>query len=227
VSRRRTNDVKQDDRTVRRKSDRRPTETRRTSNEGPSENAADNVSPELRSDGDGAYNAATAMALHLATLLLLRRCCSYNAAGATRCGTPAATLLLQRTAALLVLRQVTAAMALWRGKLLQRWRCCCNAVVAARCGGSVATLLLQSVATVLQRCCCSALRRCCCNALCCYCCGTAAVAMALRHCCCRGATGATLLVRGAAASAWRGCWCGAVLPRRCGAAAAIVLSRRC
>jgi preprotein translocase subunit SecG len=127
------------------------------SDEGPLENVADNVSIELRSDGDGACNAAIVMALQLATLLLLQRCCSYNAAGATRCGTAAATLLLQRTlqriAVLLVPRQVAAV-------LLQRWRCgtasCCSD------GGAAATLLLQRVAAVvLQRCCCRVLQRCC------------------------------------------------------------------
>ncbi len=104
-------------------------------------------------NSDGVCNAATVMALQLATLLLLRRCCSYNAVGATRCGTVAATLLLQRTVALLVPRQVAAT-------LLQRWRrgaasCCSD-------GGAAATLLLQGVAAVvLQRCCCRVLRRCC------------------------------------------------------------------
>jgi hypothetical protein len=104
-------------------------------------------------NSDGVCNAATAMALQLATLLLLRRCYSYNAAGATRCGTVAATLLLQRTVALLVPRQVAAT-------LLQRWRC--GAASCCSDGGAAATLLLQGVAAVvLQRCCCRVLRRCC------------------------------------------------------------------
>ncbi|CAK9874853.1 unnamed protein product [Sphagnum jensenii] len=63
------------------------------------------------------------------------------------------------------------AMAMWRGKLLQRWRCYCNAVVARcssvallrrrYCGSAVAR---QAVAAMALRCCsCSALlvpRRC-------------------------------------------------------------------
>jgi hypothetical protein len=100
---------------------------------------------------------------------------------------------LQRIAALLVPRQVAAAMALWHGKLLQRWRCCCNAVVATHCGSSatkccggattlllqrVAALLVQRVATLLLQCIVSLLlpRRCCCGA-------TGAALMVPRRCC--------------------------------------------
>jgi len=79
-----------------------------------------------RNDGSIiACNAATAMALQLAMLLLLRRCCSYNVAGATRCGA-ATTLLVLCIAAIALLLQ----------------RCWCYALRRCYCGTVAATLLL-------------------------------------------------------------------------------------
>jgi len=101
--------------------------------EGPSENATDNVSPEQLFNGDGACNVATAMALQLATLLLLLQRCWCYALQHCCCNTI-----------------VAAPRRCWcRDKLLQRY---CN-------NGIVARQVAAAMVVLLQRYCCSALRR--------------------------------------------------------------------